>query len=560
MTNNDLLIKKLEELIKNLKNLNEEDLLLLSDNIRNLIYNITTTNGGHLSANLGIVELVVAIYYIFNMEKTKLIFDVGHQGYAHKILSGRLQDFPNLRTPEGLSGFINSSESKADFFESGHAGVSLSFLYGLIKDDYPYFPITILGDGAFANGINLSILNKLSKLNNPALIIINNNKMNITKSEGRIYDILNDHKKSKDYFTLFDLDFSYQKDGNNLSKVIKDLTKLKNIKKPTIYLIETIKNYGYDKDDLGFYHAVSKKEASKDLTWDALVGEKTLKFFNKAYIVQSGMTVGMNMNEHVNKYKEKYIDLQMNEESSVLVAKGLLESGKKVILPFYSTFMQRAYDQILNDIGRADYKPLLLVNRTGFIDTDDSTHQGIYNYHMQSEIPNLNILVPLNSNELELMLDYYFKNDLFISINYSKEKVYNINYKETTFNMDWSKVKSGNKVCVISYGNILEENFNDLIKEDITLINARVQNIIDEKLITDIINHDIIYMFEESVYMGSLYARLLEYLNQKNYKGKIIGNYITKKVLPFNTRKNLLKINNLDNKSIIGKVKQLMKK
>ncbi len=545
------------------KKLDREELLNLSDIIRKYIYNTTLENGGHMSSNIGDVELIIALHHVFDFKNNPIIFDIGHQAYTHKIITNRADKFKTLRKPGGISGFINEDESSFDYLSTGHAGLGISYAIGknYQKND---FVAVFLGDGAFCNLMNIASLNYLSKLGKKVLIVINNNKMNISPSFGRYYDILNNYKMALDFFKLLDLDFIYQKDGNNLYKVIDDLKKIEFKDKPVIYLCETEKNYGVEKDIDGKYHAVLKKDALNNLTWPSVVSNYLKEYINdNTYIIQSGMTHGFSMQELEKILGRRYLDFGMNEELSLTFANGLIRDNNFIIVPLYSTFMQRAYDQILNDISRKNKKILFLINRNGLVDGDDSTHQGIYTSSILKGMPNFKIIFPISLCILKKGFDEFFnkKNNYPMAIVYSKDKYLEIDYNPVKRNDFYDIIKYGKKAILISFGRVLEENYKKLLNEDIMIINYHTYFENDEKkedFYKMIFSYNIpIISFTEEVPEASLANEIYKFKNKLSFSKMVYDLQVNKKVAPHNSREQLLKNNNLDFDAIIKILKKL---
>ena len=545
------------------KKLPKGELLNLSKIIREYIYKTVIKNGGHMSSNIGDVELVVALHHVFDLKNNPIIFDIGHQAYAHKIITNRASTFDTLRKPDGISGFINENESKFDWLSTGHAGLSIAYSIGknYIEND---FVVAFLGDGAFCNLLNISSLNYLSKLGKNILIVINNNKMNISPSFGSYYDILNDQKKASKFFKLLGLDFIYQKDGNNLYKVIDDLKNIKFNKRPIVYLCETIKNYGFENDKDGKYHAIVKKEDTTNKMWPMIISDTLEKYINSnTYIVQSGMTYGFSMLNLSENLGRRYLDFGMNEEVSLTVANGLIKDDNFIIVPLYSTFMQRAYDQVLNDISRQNKKILFLINRDGLIDGDDSTHQGIYTSAILKTMPNMKIFYPLCKNNLDDIFKKFFNKDNIypMALVYSKEMYLDIDYKPVEKNTFYDIVKYGKKAVLISFGRLLEQNYNTLLDYDITIINYHTYFNDDLKkyeFYKKIFNYNIpIISYSEEICDIAIFNEVNKFKNELNFNQKVFELSINKKVASQNSREQLLKNNNLDISKIIDILKKL---
>ncbi len=531
--------------MKNNQDINK--LNLLASEIRANIINLVKNNQGHYSSNLGVIEATIALHNVFDFRKDKIIFDIGHQGYTHKYLINK-NNFNLIKKENGISGLI-SKDDNYDDYETGHAGLAIALGYArsLVSN---YKTIIFIGDGGFANGINLAGLNELAK-SKDTILIINNNKMNISPSEGPIYNILNNPINAKNYFTSYGFDFFYQANGNNISKLINDLVKIKKISKPVVYLIETIKGLGdlnAQNDKLGIFHHTTKFKSS--CSYPQLVADTLLLYIKKylPYVIQSGMSVGFNMLGYKDILKDKYLDLGMNEELSLATAYGLLLNKKQVVIPMYATFLQRGYDQLINDIGRLKLKPLLLINRAGLIDYDGPTHQGIYanNILLAS---GFTPYYPLNKEEINIYLNNYFTNQDATAIVYSKEELIAFPYQLEKLN-SYYFINNGIKKVVLSYGYLLAKYYSEYIKLDLSVINT-TGVFIDKEMLDYLAKENYtLYIIEEAPLEGSLYLMISNYFKEHNYPNKVVGRYITKKDLPANSLANLLKLNKLDLDSI----------
>lgn len=530
-----------------INNYNLLELNNLAKEIRAKIINYVNNHQGHYSSNLGVVEITIAIHHLFDLTKDKLIFDIGHQGYPHKYLINKEQ-FDLIRKENGTSGLISRDDHFNDY-ETGHAGlaIGLGFGHALVSKNKT---IILIGDGGFANGINLAGLNELAKTKN-TILVINNNKMNISPSKGAIYNILNNKALAKNYFTTYGFDFYYQKDGNDLAKLISDLKTIKENTKPCVYLIETIKGLGdknAEADKIGSYHAIASKKSG--LSYPKLVSNIFFEYAKKfePYVVQLGMTVGFNMETYPEILKGKYLDYGMNEELGLASAYALLLNNQKVVIPIYATFLQRIYDQLVNDIGRLNLAPLLLINRNGLIDYDGPTHQGIYTNSILNDA-NIPAYYPLNEAELKFYFNEYFKANKPMALVYSKEEFIPFNYQIKEINKYYFITKKSKKV-ILSYGYLLAKYLDEYLKMGLSVINT-TGNILDLEMLDYLAKNDYtLYFIEDTPYESSLYLKVLGYFKSKGYPNKVYGKYIIKKDLPANSLVNLLIANTLDIDSI----------
>jgi 1-deoxy-D-xylulose-5-phosphate synthase len=562
-----------------LKKLSIKELKELAVQIRQfLIENISKT-GGHLSSNLGVVELTLAMYYVFDSENDTFLFDVGHQSYVHKILTGRAKEFKTLRQFNGLSGYINKKESKYDVWESGHSSTTISAMSGMIvaDEDDSKRVISLIGDAAITNGIALEGLNFLGQMKhkNP-IIILNDNKMGISKSVGALSKafaklrgknnrkVRNKNNMTPNFISTFthkmkrgikgfiqqdnifeDMGFDYfgPYNGNDIATVIKVLKNVKTTKGPIIVHLLTKKGLGYEpseQDKIGDYHGVTPFDISSGKTisevepntasYSKIVADYLYKKreHKPFYVINPAMKSGSKLDEFADKYNDSFFDVGIAEEHATVMAAGLASSNKDVVLLMYSTFAQRAYDYILNDIARSDLKVVFGLDRAGVVGEDGSTHQGIYDVSMLSGMPNIRICAPSNACEVVELFNYAIECETHpIVIRYPRANTH-YNPQEIDFSkvgsLDWKVLKEGSKGIVISYGEMLNK-VNKIIYEnnlDVTLVNAISLKPIDLVTLNKLFNKNLpIIIVEEVINSGSLYSKILEYKEENNYQSKI---------------------------------------
>ncbi len=489
----DLSIKELEELAKAIR-------IFLVENI--------SKTGGHLSSNLGVVEITIAMYYVFDPEKDKFLFDVGHQSYVHKILTGRAKDFTSLRQYGGLSGYINKTESKYDVWESGHSSTSISAMTGLLKnDDSNNHIISLIGDSSIMNGVALEGLNYLGQANDKrAIVILNDNKMGITKSVGaltnafsklrgtafnrgvkkvltkilpkRIVHTFHQFKRGlKGFFqqdNIFeDMGFDYYGpyDGHDLKVIIKLLKRIKDARSPVVLHLQTIKGKGYEpseKDKIGNFHGVPPFDITtgkpiccdeSKISYSSMVANYLIeKRKNEEFtVITPAMKEGAKLDEFANLYPNDFIDVGIAEEHAAVMSAGMALNNKNVVLLMYSTFAQRAYDEFLNDIARQNLHVIIGIDRAGIVGEDGSTHHGLYDISMFSTMPNFIIGMPKDNQELIGMFNYAFtvSNPIVIRYPRGSEAKIDVN-NEYIIDNTWDMIRESNsKTIIISYGPIL---------------------------------------------------------------------------------------------------------
>lgn len=512
----------------NIKKLNQQELIKLCQELREYIIQVIDKQGGHLSSNLGIIELVVSVLYNFDIDIDKLLFDVGHQAYAYKILTNR--DIENIRTKDGVSGFTKYSESKYDYLESGHAGTCLSAMMGYLLDNKinnnkSTKIIGIIGDGSLESGMTLEGLNLIAYNKLPGIIIINHNQMSISKSVGSLSEILNDYKKAKSFFTNLGYNFYYCKEGNDVNLLNKYFSEIKNNNLPTVFLVDTKKGLGLDKlDNEGFAHTVIKNDS---YTTTELVSDLFIEINKKkhSFLVEPAMLIGSKFLKFSNLFPDRYIDVGISEELAATMSGILAKSGINVFLNYYSTFSQRAFDQIINDIARPNFKVKFLIDRANILPFDGETHQGIYDLNIFGLITNAEILEPYDYYDYLDLLNYTFDNNKITIFRYPRRKLYfeiDKNYNTKKIIKKWLNIKKGKKLNVISYGESLDRivKLNNKFNLGLNIINARFIKPIDEKELLNIFNNNLnILVYEENY--GYLYNEVLKYKENNNFLNKV---------------------------------------
>lgn len=462
---------------KDLKKLSLKEQELLAQELRDYIIHNVSNTGGHLASNLGVVELTIAIHKVFNAPKDKIVFDVGHQCYVHKILTGRKKEIPSLRKFNGLSGFTRTSESIYDTFNTGHSSNSISIASGIarsrdiLKKDYEV--ITVIGDGSLTGGMALEALNDVGSSNLNMKVILNDNEMSISKNVGGIPLLLSklrtrkfytkSNKKIKNmtieipiigkyvirlvhfvkktikqifiknmYFE--DIGFTYlgPVDGHNLEQLENILERSKYITGPVLIHVITKKGKGYRpaEDYPDKFHGIGKfdldtgnllSKGSKD--YSNVFGHKLVELASKnskIVAVTAAMKDGTGLTEFALKYPDRFFDVGIAEEHALGLVAGMATSGLKPFIAIYSSFLQRGYDQLIHDIALQDLPVVIAVDRAGIVGSDGETHQGIFDLSFLRTIPNMTIMAPKNFKELENMLEFTLNYNHPVAIRYPR--------------------------------------------------------------------------------------------------------------------------------------------
>lgn len=494
-----------------LKALSEKELISLCGEIREFLVDHVEKNGGHLASNLGVTELSVALHRVFDSPKDHIIFDVGHQSYVHKLLTGRRQDFSTLRVTGGLSGFTKMSESEHDAFGAGHSSTSVSAAIGYAEAEKlrgsDAYTVAVLGDGAYTGGMVHEALNNC----NPDLkliIVLNENGMSISVNKGAFARYLTGFRMSKGYVDwkegtksalshipligkpiMAALTFIKQKfkslffssnyfedlglyyigpiDGNNYKKLEKTLKKAKKFGKCAVVHIKTVKGKGYEPAEASpdGYHSVSSKESDKT-DFHSVLTEEIMSFAkddDSIVAVTPAMGIGTGFERFGKAFPERYFDVGIAEEHAVTFSAGLAAARLKPFTAIYSTFLQRAYDSVLHDAALQNLPVRLMIDRAGLAVRDGATHHGIFDVSFLSHIPNVTIISPASYFALKLAAKYALKSEGVIAVRYpnksESKRVVDAFYREepselsikTTFETDYPPEK-----IFVTYGAIAE--------------------------------------------------------------------------------------------------------
>ena len=558
-----------------IKDLNIEQLNNLCADIRSFILENVSKTGGHLSSNLGSVEAIVAMHYCFNSPHDKFIFDVSHQAYTHKILTGRSKDFVNLRKKDGLSGFCSYEESEHDIWESGHSSTSIAAAAGIIESGNVKDNIVVfIGDGSIQNGICFEAMNYIgSEKNQKVILIVNDNSMSISKNVGRMARRFSKFRIKKSYTNLKRIVPGFMKkglirlqnsmrtfvygsnifsslgykyfgpiDGHNISELIQYFNYAKKSSDSLVIHIQTEKGHGYEPaitDNFGVWHGVGPFNLEtgeiyrKDnvISWSDCISkiiEDKLEENEDIKIICPATLTGSKLLECKEKYKERVIDCGINEELACVLASSMSRFGRIPIISIYSTFFQRRYDYLNNDCARQNNHVIFLLDRSGIIGGDGATHQGIFDIAMTSHIPNITIAMPKDNVEARLLVDYAIKGDGPFIIRYPKEDIKLDEYldeylvDDKNYQIDniarWPIIKEIQDINIISYGPSLIK-FKKLIEDNncnkinIGLINARIIKPIDFETV-QLLRNKKVYVYEEVVRNGSLYSMLIDLNNE----------------------------------------------
>ena len=518
---------------KFLKKMKIKDLESLAVDIRKFIIEKVSKNGGHLSSNLGIVDLTIAIHKVFDSPKDKIIFDVSHQAYTHKILTGRSNEFDNLRQMDGLSGFQKKNESIHDAYEAGHSSTSLSAAlgYAIARDKLgkKYNVIAVIGDGSIGNGLAYEALNHIGDTKTKMIIILNDNEMSISKNVGAMHNSLdkirsdfkyneaknktksflnkvpligpklshgitnikNSMKKLylRDGFLFEELGIKYYGpiNGHNYKEMIDYLNMAKKEDGPVLIHVITQKGKGYkyaENDTVGKWHGIAPfdietgevKKKNKDVvSWSEVISNHLInltKKDNRIIVITPAMAGGSKLIKYSNEFKNNFIDVGIAEEHALVLANGISQCDLVPFVSIYSTFLQRGYDEVIHDIARMNSHVIIGVDRAGIVGEDGETHQGIYDLTFLLPIPNLIIATPKDSIEAGNLLYTATITERPFAIRYSRDSLEykHESYKKITIG-SWEELESGKDAVLITYGELINNAYEikKSLKNDIKL-------------------------------------------------------------------------------------------
>lgn len=596
-----------------IKSMNIEELDSLAQNIRQRLIEVVSKNGGHLGPNLGVVELTIAIHKVFDSPKDKILFDVGHQSYVHKILTEREDRFHTIRQKNGLGPFTSREESEHDHFVSGHAGNALSAGLGFAVGDKNNHVITLIGDASLGNGVSLEALNNIgsSKVNN-LIIVFNDNEMSIGENVGvfskafrkvmntnaynelkhevettirksnfgnSLADLISRVEKSvKGFVTqggyMESLGYEYLGpiDGHNIEALISVFEVAKKMDKPVFLHVKTKKGKGYKfaEDDMEKFHGIAPfdvetGETAKGCeTYSQVFGKKIVEMAekdNKINAISAAMIKGTGLSDFFRKFPDRAHDVGIAEEHGVIFGGALALTDKKVFIALYSTFLQRTYDQLIHDIAIQKIPVKFVIDRAGIVGEDGKTHQGIFDIAFLLTIPKMAIIAPTTCKELtealELSKDY---SEGPIAIRLPRANCFNIeNNKKLEFGK-WNIVKEGKKDLIIATGSMLEEILkieNSLEKEGLcpTIVAAAFINPLDnEFIIKEFPKYDRIFVLEEGIKKSGFGSYILEFLNDNGIVKNVNRIALNHEFIEHGSRDELLEECGLRGKKLIKSI------
>ncbi len=555
-----------------IKKLNIDELNTLAEEIKIFLIESLEKTGGHLSSNLGTIELTLAMHYVFDSPNDTFVWDVGHQAYTHKLLTGRKDLMPTLRQKDGLSGFTKRSESEHDVFGAGHSSTSVSAALGIAManklDNNSDTSIAVIGDGALTGGMAFEALNHAGDTDANLLIILNDNDMSISKNvgalskyltrliSGKIYSTMKSKsleflerlpriqkfaKRSEEHLkgmilpgTLFEelgIDYFGPIDGHDIPILIKTLENLKNLQKPRILHIITKKGHGYEAAEVNplKFHGISPPSSSSDNfpSYSSVFGKwlcNIAKKDEKIIGITPAMSEGSGMVDFANKFPERFVDVAIAEQHAVTLAGGMATKGLKPIVAIYSTFLQRGYDQFIHDIALQNLNVTFAIDRAGLVGADGATHAGIFDLSFLRCIPNITIIAPSSSLEMYKALNFanHFEGPVCVRFPRGKSSVEDF---VTESMIDIGKgniVRTGEDITIFSFGNMLEIALEASEKINATVVDMRFVKPLDEDLIIKIANNSsTLISIEDNTLKGGAGSAINELLQINNIKTKL---------------------------------------
>ena len=610
---------------QDLKKLTLEEKKILAQEIREYILDIVSKNGGHLASNLGVVELTIALHSVFDVPKDKIVWDVGHQTYVHKILTGRKEELKTLRKLDGLAGFPKTNESESDCFNTGHSSTSISAALGMarardIKNEHNSV-LAVIGDGALTGGMAIEALNDAGYSRSKITVILNDNEMSISKNVGGLNMFLSKLRTKKLYtksnvsakkiilkipvvgrpfvrlvqrakrsikqliipkMFFEDIGFTYlgPVDGHNIQELENILRLSKQVDTPVLIHVLTKKGKGYEiaEKNPDKFHSISpfnietgetKKAKSKD--YSAAFGEKLVSLAeknDKIVAITASMKDGTGLTKFQKQFPKRFFDIGIAEQHAVGLAAGMAKAGMIPVVPIYSSFYQRAYDQVIHDVAIQNLPVIMCVDRAGIVGADGETHQGLLDMAFFRLVPNLTIMAPKNFKELEQMLEFAVNLNKPVVIRYSRggEDNIDINTDLEIKNGKAEILKEGTDITIVAIGKMVSRAYRvaDKLKQkniDAQVINARFLKPFDNNTVKNAIEKTkAVVTIEDGTIINGLATTVNELVINENLLGIKIKNFAYPDIyVKHGSVEELEKIYGLDEENITEKIEKMLK-
>lgn len=608
--------------------MSNKELEQLSAQIRNFLIEKLSYTGGHIGPNLGVVELTIALHKVFDSPKDKFLWDVGHQSYVHKILTGRSVQFDTLRQYKGLCGFPKRNESEHDVWETGHSSTSLSGAMGMViardlkgTDEHI---IPIIGDGALTGGMALEALNHIGHEQKNMLVILNDNEMSIAPNVGALHNVLGRLRTAGKYHWVKDeleillkkvpavggklaataervkdslkyllvsgvffeeLGFTYlgPVDGHDYDDLFENLQYAKKTKGPVLLHIITKKGKGFrpaEIDKVGTWHGTGPykidtgdfvKPINPPPSWSGLISETVRKLASedkRIVAITPAMPVGSKLEGFASEFPDRMYDVGIAEQHATTMAAGLAVQKMKPFLTIYSTFLQRAYDQVVHDVCRQNLNVFFGIDRAGLVGADGETHQGVFDIAFLRHLPNMVLMMPKDENEGQHMVYTAIKYDEGpIAVRYPRGNGLGVELDEELVEIPigtWEIVKDGTDVAILTFGITVQmalKAAEKLAEEDISVkvVNARFIKPLDEYMLQQMLNANIpILTIEEAVLQGGFGSSILEFASEHRYTNFVIDRMgIPDKFIEHGSVKELLDEIGLTTSNVVDRIKQI---
>ena len=610
---------------QDLKKLTLEEKKILAQEIREYILDIVSKNGGHLASNLGVVELTIALHSVFDVPKDKIVWDVGHQTYVHKILTGRKEELKTLRKLDGIAGFPKTNESESDCFNTGHSSTSISAALGMarardIKNEHNSV-LAVIGDGALTGGMAIEALNDAGYSRSKITVILNDNEMSISKNVGGLNMFLSKLRTKKLYtksnvsakkiilkipvvgrpfvrlvqkakrsikqliipkMFFEDIGFTYlgPVDGHNIQELENILRLSKQVDTPVLIHVLTKKGKGYEiaEKNPDKFHSISpfnietgevKKAKSKD--YSAVFGEKLVSLAeknDKIVAITASMKDGTGLTKFQKQFPKRFFDIGIAEQHAVGLAAGMAKAGMIPVVPIYSSFYQRAYDQVIHDVAIQNLPVIMCVDRAGIVGSDGETHQGLLDMSFFRLVPNLTIMAPKNFKELEQMLEFAVNLNKPVVIRYPRggEDNIDINTDLEIKNGKAEILKEGTDITIVAIGKMVSRAYRiaDKLKQnniDAQVINARFLKPFDNNTVKNAIEKTkAVVTIEDGTIINGLATAVNELVINENLLGIKIKNFAYPDIyVKHGTVDELEKIYGLDEENITEKIEKMLK-
>lgn len=606
--------------INDIKQLNEEELGQLQEEIRDFLVENIARTGGHLASNLGVIELTMALHLSFDVSRDRIIWDVGHQSYTHKILTGRKEGFEHLREYGGMSGFPKTDEDASDAFNTGHSSTSISAGLGMAQarelTGEHYYVVSVIGDGALTGGMAYEAMNNASRMKSNFIIVLNDNQMSISENVGGMNQYLSSFRTSDAYLDLKDgvtnslnripvvgermvrqirnaksgikqlfvpgmffenmgITYLGPVDGTNIREIRKVLAEAKRVRGPVLVHVRTVKGEGYlpaerhparfhgtgpfDIDTgVPLYHQSKAHYTDVFSTVMRKMGEREPKLV----AITAAMADGTGLKRFRNLFPERFFDVGIAEEHAVTFAAGMAKAGMKPVFAVYSSFLQRAYDQILHDVCAQNLPVVFAVDRAGLVGKDGATHQGIFDLSYLTSIPNLTVMAPKNKWELSDMLKYAIAADEPMAIRYPRGEACDL-WKENRAPIEKGTAEvlaEGTRVALFAIGSMVETAWE--VKEQLsgrnihaTVVNARFASPVDRGCLRRLAKaHDLLVVMEENVTSGGLGEHVAEILQTEGLRVHFLSIAIPDCFVEHGDVKELKKAMGMDADSVTAKI------